>query len=245
MLKLLQWVSDEKFITLLEIYIFLILFFIADFKGNKTSLNNFKYFRIGNFDDAEDSIKTCWYFFVGKIMSCINRDWNDERIRLTSLLSSKTTSSDEALAIIFLEKKLHYWIEQVNDEYEQETENDSVKQQQTQRKLVTKDSFFTNEEIENFYNKQVMIEALRQDEITGESWDKGYLNYIRSIKLSPTKKTKNTYSIMQLAFCEGAENSTVSSFKASDSLQQSEDIEEEEKTRVRKYNLPIDIDDDA
>jgi len=175
-------------------------------------------------------------------MPCINRDWNDERVRLTSLLSTKTSSSDEALAIILLEKKLHYWIEQGCEESEQDTENDSEKQ--IPKKYNTKEAMWTNEEIENFYNKQVMIEALRKEDSSGESWDKGYLNYLRSIKLSPKKKTKNTYSIMQLAFCDGAENSSISSFKLSDSIQQSDSIHDETQSENRKYNIPVDLDDD-
>ena len=53
--------------------------------------------------------------FVGKMMPCVSKNWADEAIRISSLLSKQTTPSDEAMALTVLEKKMKYWLESPDD----------------------------------------------------------------------------------------------------------------------------------
>src|SRR5689334_16150459 len=68
-----------------------------------------KYFRIGNYTEASDEVKNSWITFVGKMMLCINKRWNDKEMKIKSLLSIQTTALDEALAVAAIGKKFYNW----------------------------------------------------------------------------------------------------------------------------------------
>ena len=46
-----------------------------------------------------------WIEFVGKVMPCFNKKWNNDALKMTSLLSKETTALDKALAVMAIEKK--------------------------------------------------------------------------------------------------------------------------------------------
>src|SRR5687768_898685 len=68
-----------------------------------------KYFRIGNYMEATDDVKNSWITFVGKLMPCINKRWNDKEMKVKSLFLIQTTASDEALAVAAIGKKFSRW----------------------------------------------------------------------------------------------------------------------------------------
>jgi hypothetical protein len=78
----------------------------ALYSKNKQWHQSVKYFRIGDFSQANEEVKTSWIMFVGKVMPILNKNWNDEAVKISSLLSIHTTSSDEALAITVIDKKM-------------------------------------------------------------------------------------------------------------------------------------------
>jgi len=63
-----------------------------------------KNFRKGNYEEAHGDVKNAWIMFIGKIMPCINKNWNDDAIKISSLMSTVTSASDEAMGIMALEK---------------------------------------------------------------------------------------------------------------------------------------------
>ena len=77
---------------------------------NKNWFLQIKYFRIGDFKEANEAVQNSWIMFVGKMMPCVSKNWADEAIRISSLLSKQTTPSDEAMALTVLEKKMKYWL---------------------------------------------------------------------------------------------------------------------------------------
>ena len=69
---------------------------------------------------------------------------------------------------------------------------------------------WTDDDITAFYEKQVDIAKLRKDSMTGESWDAGYCDFLRSL-LSPMKQaTKRNNKILRQAFFDDLDHSTIS-----------------------------------
>ena len=112
--------------------------------------------------------------FVGKIMPCINKNWNDEATKISSLLSHITTSSDEALAIMSIKKKVDSWMTMLHKE------DDCCDVEISETKPTNKHvrDKWKDKEIGLFYKKQLEIKKSQQIKDTGEDWDLGYQNYL-------------------------------------------------------------------
>ena len=91
--------------------------------------------------------------FVGKIMPCINKNWNNEATKISSLLSHITTSSDEALAIMSIEKKVYSWMTMLHKE------DDCCDVEISETKPTNKHvrDKWKDKEIALFYKKQLEI----------------------------------------------------------------------------------------
>jgi len=208
---------------------------------NKKSPNWFrsiKYFRIGRFDEAGEEVQKSWYFFVGKIMPCINKEWNDEAIKLTSLLSKYTTPSDEALALTAIEKKIESWLLTNKDDEEGLLESERGKQAKKHSRDI-----WTDDDIDKFYQTQVDVTKKRNDAICGENWDSGYQQYLRKI-IEPRKSTiqKNNNLLKEAFMDDNLESSTVSSFK--DTQTQSAEKTPKNDTTNTNYDIQNNYSDD-
>jgi len=186
-------------------------------------------------------VKNCWILFVGKLMPCINKNWNDDAVKISSLLSKHTTPSDEAMAVTALDKKMNSWLNASNDVVE---EPGSDSPMDHKRKTFTRDKW-TDEDIEKFYDKQVDITRIRQDPITGKGWDLGYQNYLASMVTNAKKTTKNNNEILKQCFMDvEVDNSTVSSIKETQNTFNSEHckIGGIDSSEVN-YPIPVDLND--
>jgi len=205
-----------------------------------------KNLRNGRFKEATEETKQCWYIFVGKIMPCINKDWNDDTVKITSLMSEHTTPSDEALAISAILKKMDTWIHENNqDLVAGRQDNDEIDDMigdtpsPKKRKKVARE-IWTDDEIKNFYNRQVRIKERRKDKMTGEDWDAAYQDYLKE-KLLPAKRDCNNNSaLLKRALLEEGENSTISSIKST----QDEEVATKKSVGDVGYVIPINFNDD-
>ena len=126
--------------------------------------------------------------FVGKIMPCLNKNWNDDSTRITSTLSVNTSASDEALAIVAIEKKMKIWLATQNDT----DDDDLLSSQSLPTKKKNIGDKWTEDDIEKFYKKQVEISRKRKDCETGKEWDLGYRNYLASMLIHSKTSSKIT-----------------------------------------------------
>src|SRR5687767_10904042 len=100
-----------------------------------------------------ENVKKSWIVFVGKIMPCMNKSWNDDSVKITSLLSKHTSPSDEALAVTAIEKKIHFWITQGRGGDDLDV---AAVQNNNQRGKVMRDKW-TEDDIKKFYEKQIEL----------------------------------------------------------------------------------------
>ena len=170
-------------------------------------LQQFRYFCIGKYSETSEDIQKSWIMFVGKIMPCLNKNWNDDSTRITSTLSVNTSASDEALAIVAIEKKMKVWLATQNRDTD---DDDLLSSQSSPNKKKIRDKW-TEDDIENFYEKQVVISRKRKDCETGKDWDLGYHNYLASMLIHSKPSSKKNNDMLQRAFMDDVENSTVAS----------------------------------
>jgi hypothetical protein len=114
---------------------------------------NVKYFWNGEFAEASNTVKDSWIKFVGKVMPCMNKNWTDEAVKISSLLSLHTSPSDEAMAITAIEKKMNLWLNHVNDNEE------SVVEELTNSEKTKKYIYKINGQMMTF--KNFMISKLK------------------------------------------------------------------------------------
>lgn len=157
-----------------------------------------KYFRVGKYEDATTQVQNCWIMFVGKIMPCINKNWNDEAIKISSLLSRITTSSDEALAIMSIEKKIITWNTMLNED--DDFLDGEISETKMRRKHVR--DKWKDEEIDLFYKKQVEISNLRKIKESGKDWDLGYQNFLVDMVKRSQPSTKIFNEDLRQAFMD-------------------------------------------
>jgi len=165
-----------------------ILFQQKKIKKNPNWFIEIRNLRHGEFEDASKETKICWYIFVGKIMTCISKEWNDDTVKLTSIMMKHTTPSDEALVISSIIKKLDTWIKYSNEELEDNI-GDDVSQSPKNKKTVVREAW-TDEEIKQFYNRQVRINELRKNEMTGYGWDTAYQVYLKEHLMPKSSESK-------------------------------------------------------
>jgi len=177
-------------------------------------------------------------------MPCINKEWNDDTVKITSLLSKHTTASDEALAISAILKKIDSWILHKNQDQEQEEPYDAVGESPSspspkKKKRVARE-IWTDDEIELFYNRSVRVKERRKGKNSGEDWDTAYQEYLKE-KLIPTKSDSNKKSnLLKKALIEEGENSTISSMKS----MQDDEVATKKSVGDVGYVIPINLDDD-
>jgi hypothetical protein len=209
---------------------------------NSFKVENVNQFRCGDFKKANEDVQKCWILFVGKIMPCINKNWNDDAVKISSFLSKHTTASDEALAMISIQKKMESWklgSDSVGDD------NTLASPASFKKKKSSRDKW-TDEDIEKFYEQQVNISSLRKDPITGEGWDMGYQQYLASMVTASGKSTKNNNDLLKKAFMNiDFETSTLSSAKdvTVHSNQSGLNNTDNDQGGI-DYNIPINLDDD-
>ena len=196
---------------------------------------NMKYFRIGEFKNATEHVKKCWICFVGVLMPCLNKKWTDEAARMTSLLSKHTSSSDEAFAIVALDKKGQQWID-LNPVRDDET-------CQEQNKKIFCDKW-NSDDINRFYELKVQITKLRKDPVTGEGWDLAYCKHLEAT-MSPSKRsTKRNNELLKQAFMEESDMNTNCSSIINDNSNELQRSNESMTTITACSNIPRYLQDD-
>jgi len=175
-------------------------------------------------------------------MPCINKEWNDDTVKITSLLSKHTTASDEALAISAILKKIDSWILHKNNDQEQDETydvvGDSPSSPSPKKKRAARE-IWTDDEIEQFYNRSVRVKDRRKDKVSGENWDTAYQEYLKA-KLIPNKSDSNKANLLKKALIEEGENSTISSMKS----MQDDEVATKKSVGDVGYVIPINLDDD-
>lgn len=197
---------------------------------------NMKYFRIGEFKNATEHVKKCWICFVGILMPCLSKKWTDEAVRFSSLLSKHTSPSDEAFAILALEKKSNQWIKDYT-ECDEETSQEQGKKKSRE--------LWNDSEIQKFYELKVKITKLRKDLVTGEGWDCGYRKHLEST-CSPSKQvTKRNNELLKQAFMEELDTNTLCSTRNNVNTSINQRSTESMTTITACSNIPRYLDDDV
>ena len=142
-------------------------------------------------------------------MPCGSKNWADEAIRISSLLSKQTTPSEEAMALTVLEKKMKYWLESPED-IPNDEDLEGFQSNMSHKKKKSRD-VWTHGDIDMFYAKQIEIAKLRKDSMTGEGWDLAYQQSLSSMVSMSDKTLKKNNELLKLAFQDDMETSTVSS----------------------------------
>ena len=196
---------------------------------------NIQYFRLNDFNDANESVKQSWYLFVGKIMPCVNKRWNDTLVRNVSLLSKNTSASDEAFAMSAVEKKINHWLTQTT---EQEHCGNINLTTTSRNKKIPRD-VWTNKDILNFYNLQIKLEETQKNNLTGEQWDLGYQKHLAGTQVKSNNITKNNNDVLKQAFVNVFDAKMVSSFVKKDVSLSTNNSQDSESKILPNFKIPI------
>jgi hypothetical protein len=181
--------------------------------------------------------------FVEKFMPCVNKEWADEGVRTSSLLSKVTSPSDEALIITSLEKKGKIWFvdeERLNDNL-QTNESDILNNKKKGRDV------WTDDDIHKFYERQIIIVNARKKIDTGINWDKGFQEYVLEKFNKTLKSRKQNNNLLKEAFAGDTFDSSIMLSPINHETSQQTNLHKEEAiVSFAEYNIPLelDLDDD-
>jgi hypothetical protein len=156
-------------------------------------------YRVGNYEDAEEPVKTSWVYFFSHIVGHINGKWKSmlsASAFQNLLLSRVTTASDEAYAILICKQKLKEWIRKKWSERKQfvgpidetgvtmEEANSRAKAHSTGNDMMEDDADEEEEQDNNdsageSKDSELYFQLFKQVQekrasIQGSTWDLGY-----------------------------------------------------------------------